>query len=316
MPHIPYHARRFAGAFTAVNGHHDLNVNWAFLIWSAISVGRANFPDVLRHGQFSLFELVYRVGLVYANVYEDEAGHLRRSSAYKALDPSEKSAVSYFLGLVIAKAFAENVLHAPWMMHLAVYQNLLSPTFTSSSRPDLVGQTTSGDWIVLESKGRSNRFDAKALATARTQARALGLVSGQAVSMQVGIVTHFSDGRLHFTVSDPPSRRQELSVSRERFLGDYYRPFVAWLGQDAHPLTIAGRSYRTRLIDSVDVRIGLASDLSALQLPSTRVNSLGREPVEQGAIYAGRDGLLVELGPLWSVENMRVEPSVRRVPIL
>ncbi len=111
---------------------------------------------IFRYGQFSLFEITYRSALIYANLCDDGAGRIKRSEAYDGLDPSEKGAVSYFLGLTLAKAFAERELDVPWLMHLDVYRKELAPVLSGQSRPDLVGQTTGGSWVVIEAKGRTS----------------------------------------------------------------------------------------------------------------------------------------------------------------
>ena len=113
MPKIAYKASGFSAPFTSVNGASDLNVSWQFLVWSAITVGRAELFDVTRYGEFSLFEIVYRTAILYANLYVDGTDRLRQSAAYRGLDPSEKGAISYFLGMTMTKAFAEARLRVP-----------------------------------------------------------------------------------------------------------------------------------------------------------------------------------------------------------
>jgi len=41
MPLIPYRATNFPGAFTPVNGHAEINITWAQLVWTAVTAGKA-----------------------------------------------------------------------------------------------------------------------------------------------------------------------------------------------------------------------------------------------------------------------------------
>jgi hypothetical protein len=285
------------------------------LVWAAISVGKAELLHITRYGQFSLFEIAYRGAMIFANLAEDGAGRFARSAAYDGLDPSEKGAISYFLGLTMAKAFAENLLQVPWLMHLDVYRDELSVALDGKSRPDLVGQTATGHWIAIESKGRSNDFDAKALVSAKSQADMLGSVDGQMPAALVGMVTHFSDKQLQLAVSDPPPRdrheRVHLPLTRSKLLEGYYRPFRTWLESEpqAHAIEKGDATYVVSQVDSVDLTVGLAMDFMTEKLPQSEIRA--RRPSHGPSFYAGSDGVLVEVGRLWSPANMRKEPQER-----
>src|SRR5207245_4150339 len=109
-------------------------------------------------------------------------------------------------------------------------------------RPDLVGQTVDGDWIGIESKGRTRGHDPQALARAKEQAGMLESVDGETPSLLIGMVTHFGDGQLQLIASDPPARdrrdRVRLPLSRTRLLHAYYRPFQTWLESEPQTRTI------------------------------------------------------------------------------
>ena len=104
MPVITYNASNFPAAYhPQLAGRRLLSFTMADLVWAAISVGRAELLHLLRYGPFSIFEIVYRAAMLFANLQETTANTFRRSSAYDGLDPSEKSAISYFLGMTLAK---------------------------------------------------------------------------------------------------------------------------------------------------------------------------------------------------------------------
>ncbi len=137
--------------------------SWAQLVWAAITVGkgglRTNRKAAKNLGYYARFEKAYRSNMLYANLLCDRNDHtLRRTSAYDALDRSEKSAMSYFFGLTIAKLLAERYVDTPWLTHFEQFERhhtIIPPS--SPSRPDLVGATrgTTQRWVLAEAKGRT-----------------------------------------------------------------------------------------------------------------------------------------------------------------
>ena len=75
----------------------QIPVSWAEVVHAAITVGRANRDAVFRHGLYSTYEMLYRASMIYANL-RARRERITATSAFRALDPSEKSAVTYSLG--------------------------------------------------------------------------------------------------------------------------------------------------------------------------------------------------------------------------
>ena len=102
---------------------------------------------------------------------EERGGYWHKSDAYSRLDPSEKSAVSYFLGMTQAKITCELLLGVPHLLHVDAALALIGRQ-TRASRPDLIGfdPTTAAYTIAVEAKGRSNGWDEEAISKAKTQA--------------------------------------------------------------------------------------------------------------------------------------------------
>src|SRR5258706_7087235 len=132
MPMIPITVQNFPAAGAVQNGRSNLPVSWAKLVWSAVSVGKASRADIAQHGRFSLFEIAYRSAMIYANLKASTDGYFDRSSAYEGLDPSEKGAISYFLGIALTKVFASEVLGVPWLMHVDLYRQRFGLTLPPS----------------------------------------------------------------------------------------------------------------------------------------------------------------------------------------
>jgi hypothetical protein len=300
----------------------DLTLSWAELIWAAITVGRAELLHVFRHADYSLFEISYRVAILFANLCELDTGRIIRSDAYIGLDPSEKSAISYFLGMTLTKAAVHRLCAVPWLMHMDVYRADLGATFSSGrARPDLVGKDSQGRWVVVESKGRSNGFDGRALASAREQAQKLTDISGEKPYMAIGTLVHFDAGVLQIHLRDPESDTEEkvsIPLTSERFFEGYYRPFRNWLQRNtaARSVIIQGRTFFEVPLGHLDLAIGLEAALLKDSPISERANSaaefardFAREPQER--VFVGADGILVRTGSLWDSNNMRQQPQER-----
>src|SRR5207249_1860365 len=98
---------------------------------------------------------------------------------------------NYFLGMTFCKLFCAELLDAPWLLHLDVFRPQLNPVLTGRSRPDLVGQNGTGDWIALESKGRVSIPNKQARVKAKDQALRLVGISGSPPVLHIGAITYF-----------------------------------------------------------------------------------------------------------------------------
>ena len=295
-----------------------MDVAWSELVWAAISVGRAGMRQILRFGIYSVFEIVYRTALVYANLRETPSGYLTRSDAYNALDPSEKGAVSYFLGLTASKLFAERCLQVPWLLHLDVYRARLGAVLRPGrSKPDLIGRDSNGNWVVVESKGRTNGFDEDALAKAKAQARRVRTISGSSPRFRVGMQAYFESSQLRLAIDDPDREEDgallDLPITPEMINHEYYQPFRAWLdrGDRVERIPVGNRVYVVRVEPALDFAVGLAEERYSGAPTAAGANA---EEIVQRRVedqFAGTDGVLVQLGPGWSSERMRQQPEDR-----
>ena len=164
MINISYITEDFpAGRLT--NGSARLQVTWDEILWAAITVGRPNRHYVFMHGDASAYEAIFRWSLVRMSLeqYGSRRLYLQRTNAAKTLDPTEKGAVSYFLGMTFCKLFATKLLNTPWLLHLDVFGHQLNAVLNSRSRPDLVGmEQATGGWHAFECKGRVSQPDSTA----------------------------------------------------------------------------------------------------------------------------------------------------------
>jgi hypothetical protein len=202
---IDYESERFPPRSGVANGYATLNTSWDELLWAAVTIGRPNRNFVFRHGLYSQFEALFRWSLVRMALQQRSTGQNRLSltDAAKTLDPSEKGAVNYFLGMTLCKLFASRLLRAPWMMHLDVFRPQLNAVLRGRSRPDLVGQTNSGDWVAIESKGRLGCPGVALKHGAKLQAQRVIQISGVRPSFHIGGITYFRGDTIHYFWRDP-----------------------------------------------------------------------------------------------------------------
>jgi hypothetical protein len=310
MPTIPYRATNFSGAFAQLNTNKtELTVAWAQLVWAAITVGKAA-GDQYAYGIYSTLEGLHRASMIRAYLMQTASGHIARTMPYQLSDPSEKTSISFYLGMTLAKLFAELLFDVPRMLHFAIYaQNYQVQAAPGESRPDLIGLSNSGEWFVFEAKGRSNNFDPDALGTAKEQAEQIQSIDNLTPACSVACQAYFTSA-LSFRMDDPPPRNSDRSrtieISQPDFRHAYDGPIrkvIELRGVNA-PLSYGNRRFRGASVEEADLWIGV---LEADQ--STPVKSEA-DPIIQDE-YLGGDDVLVRLGPTWSEANMRLQPHLR-----
>ena len=230
MLRIPYESEHFPPG-TVQNGRGTLCVTWGDILWAAVTVGRPNRYSVFRHGTASIYEAFFRWSLTRMALEQHTPTdiYLQRTNAAKTLDPTEKGAVSYFLGMTFCKLFADKLLHTPWLVHLDVCRPQLDPILSGRSRPDLVGQENdSGRWHGFECKGRVSPTSSTVKTKAKNQAQRLLSVNQVACSMHIGAITYFRNNILEFYWRDPiPKEKNPIEIDLPSNLWRYYYQPVA-----------------------------------------------------------------------------------------
>lgn len=284
------------------------------LMWSAITVGRANFIDVLSNGIYSEYEILYRASIVFANIAQNGVT-LVKSSAYENLDPSEKGAVSYFLGLTFTKLLSAKLLNIPWLLHIDVYREQFTRNgqafgFGSSrSRPDLIGLDNLRRWIVIESKGRTNSMRGNVLEEAKNQTKKLRKIGTEDPELRVAVVTHFTNGQLIVDWSDPEGFNEDyfdIQTDTEEYLANYYKLIFNILSSKNND-TKEFNGFITYTFDNINLTIGLDRKIfnayKTLNLKTiVHINIFKPEQlssIEDQDFFVGIDGIVVGLGSNW-----------------
>lgn len=314
------------GPFVVPSGTREMLLTWHDIVWAGITVGRRNWREVRKHGVHSWFEMIYRAGILLANLRVGSGNRLARSSAYDALDQSEKGAVSYFLGMTLSKAFADKVLDVPWLVHMSTFTNgaYLSPDLIGFRRSDPMMQR---EWVVIESKGRTGGLPAKLVLAAVQQAKAVpnliwkGMPLNPALSLAA--ITYFRRHQLRMHIEDPETDRkgEPVDVSEERLLSAYYEPVQSLLNADRFERRLRnwnGQEFLMAVIPELDMEVGMLAALPDLLSSGKAFDDLGQaikaiREIESGSsdMVVHQDGIAIFLGPRWNEKSMKLSISER-----
>lgn len=303
---IPYESEHFPQD-TVQNGKDELYVTWDEILWAAITVGRPNRYAVFQHGDTSLYEAFYRWSLIRMALEQRSptTRYLSRTDAARTLDPSEKAAVSYFLGMTFCKLFATKCLNTPWLLHLDVFRPQLDLVLNARSRPDLIGKEHgSGDWYAFESKGRSNPIDSTVKDKAKLQAQRLVSVDQVACSMHIGAITYLRNDELQFYWRDPiPEKGNPIEIDLPpnswRY---YYQPVSEIIKNRDFDIKYDSENNRSIYIKNHDLVIRI-HHLIAENLISNEWEQAQKTAMESVEIFHENgyqpDGLFVQAGDSW-----------------
>jgi hypothetical protein len=288
-------------------GAGALTVTWDEIIWAALTIGRPSVHHVWQHGTASFHEAILRLSIVRMAIEQNgqNATRLRRTSALKNLDPTEKGAISYFLGMTFCKLFASRLLKTPWLLHLDVFRSEIPAYVLGRSRPDLFGQQSgTGHWLAFETKGRDSKPSAAERTKAKQQATRLLSVAGSACTLHVGTFTFFVNDALNFHWIDPPTEGGQLVKVPE--IGEgwryYYEPARAlWMARGD-----AGRDPQTGSVTVTLAEFDLKLHIHKVIVPFLLLETW--EAAQRAAFDAEDllladgfrpDGLRIECGTSW-----------------
>jgi hypothetical protein len=305
---IDFEATKFPAKSPLKNGHHILSVTWEDILWSAISVGRPSVHSIFKHGDVSEFEAIFRLSLVRMALEQrsSKSKRLRRTDAFKELDPSERGAINYFLGLTMAKLVADKQLGAPYLLHLDVFGKQLKAVLKQRSRPDLVGQTSSGDWIALESKGRSSAPNNSSKNKAKQQAQRITTIQGHVPKYTVASFSFFDGDALKIYWEDPkPKARDEIEVSFPASAWRlHYLPLLRLIQRNRAALRAMRDNGQLMAVEGADISVGIHPSVlrRLIDLPETDPRPTTDHKI--GDPFR-RDGIAVITGASWKSPLIR-----------
>lgn len=175
-------------------------------------------------------ELLYKLFLV-ETALDTEGDRLKKSRKIAYLDSSEKSVMSYYLGMFFTKLVSRRLYGVDYLTHLNLIEKMngggFIDFFAGEWRPDMIGYRLSDDsWSVWEAKGGSNRRE-QALRKGSQQVAAIASVNGKKPDPAAVCMTYYERGYLCGVVRDPePEGGEAVQFDQERFFRSYYRPII------------------------------------------------------------------------------------------
>lgn len=298
-------------------------VTWGDVIWASVSVGKLSLSDIFRHGPFSTSEIRFKTHLLYANLMQKTSGEFGRSPLYDSLDSTEKGAVSYFLGMAMAKLFVSRLFGVHWLVHLEKLRRYRAIRLVGKSRPDLIGATSAGQWVVVEAKGRTNLFSQAAIDKAKDQTRMVRTISGSPPSLKIATESYFSRN-LQIRLVDPNEYEPNavsVEIEGSDFVRTYYEPFVTLLdGSEWRNVSVDQRTFLCTSDADSGVSIGLSTEvfkaLKDRQLSfgaiADVVGRVGDPTTVDRTIYqVYPDGLAIGVDHRWADATMAHTPERR-----
>lgn len=330
MPRFPAQLSNFSGPFAGVNGSYDLSPSWGDLVRAAVTTGYPNLAAATMPATFHRsWAVLFRASIVLAFLDAPLGDRIVRSDDYNRADRSEKGSISYYLGLFGAKLGAELLLRTPWLLHYDAYHRLAQGVGPIARRPDLIGQSITGEWIAVEAKGRTNGWTDVLRAAAKAQARTLDQVvhpggATEPIEANVASITFFDGEGWCLLMDDPPAKPQplRLNASLNQIYRAYYEPVLAYVGaaleqEQAESVEIGDVGFKVVHDPDLDLFIGVANavietrgaELEALRSPLSAVieasdgrnrRRLPQVEDEEGRAWSlGEDGVIVRLGDRW-----------------
>jgi hypothetical protein len=307
MPFVEYDHDDFPTG-TLPSYERRLDVTWDDLLWSATTVGRPNLYHVFQHGDPSVYEAIFRWSMIRMALEQrgPRGTRFSRTDTFKHMDPTEKGAVNYFLGLVICKLFAAKRLAAPWTLHLDIWRNALNVALLSGrSRPDMIAQSaTSAEWYAFECKGRASAPGEPEKRKAKNQAIRIVSVGGANCALHIGAITFYRNDTLQFYWRDPePKSREPIRIPRPgNAWAEYYQPFTEVYRMYAPDAERAPASGSRASIEQLDLTLKLHPSIAELLFASDWQGARRQARELQVEFKEGGyqpDGLAVIAGDSW-----------------
>ena len=196
------------------------------------------------------YELFYKINLIQCALDElpdpddPDKALLVLSENLRYLDPSEKSVLSYYIGMFFTKLISEKIFHVPYLIHLSIAQMKHTIQFDGKERPDLIGYNLiNDDYSVFEAKGRINFIQAT-LDKACAQTRSVRYISRHKPSLRIANMTYFRKNILRSAIQKPKGIGEvSMDFPPDKLLQQYYRPVCELIDAASGP-NIAGHTFQ------------------------------------------------------------------------
>lgn len=204
------------------NGPSFLDVSAHEVRKAAEEVGATS--SVFGQPKRTLREIAWRRNMILSNL-DQPPGGWEQNSSYKRLDPSEKSGVSYYLGMVLPAIVAKKMWNTPHLVHVDAVLQILGKKIGNVRRPDLVGYAQGATAkslgrLLLEAKGRTHGFAQPPVTKAKAQLNnaphaVLQLVGSTAT--RIASLAYFENDLWEGFMIDPPGTPVRSPYSDDEF---------------------------------------------------------------------------------------------------
>lgn len=310
------------------DGTSDTELSFSRLVHAAVTAGHdRGWRQAIAADMAAQWELLWKTSALRAAVSQQNTprGHWRPALArlfptkrFLQMDPSERRALSYHLGITLAVAWARKTLRIPWLLHLDVYREQLDANFQpGDSRPDLVGRHADGSWAVFEAKGRSSAPSQDAETKAKNQSNRVIDIGGVVPSGCFAFFSYFSVDRIavgrrkpkvvHLRAIDPkPGGGSEDEISlplltTDKFFQIYYAPWQKLVANSN--LTQQEGPFTWRRLEDLDFRVGM---LTRVALALEQEHFADVPEIIQG--LTSTDGLSEQF-PDWAGDGLVIQPG-------
>lgn len=211
MSRIKVSASNYPYPYSRLNHVHDWQVSKIRLVHSVLTVGIPSFT--ISMGDTSAVQHALGKSLLVSSAVDWTMANLQAPMSYRLLEQSEKTNISYWLGMGFAKIAAHRLLRVSDLQHtgpLLSAGHLKLASSKSKVLADLVGRDRSGNWHVFEAKGRSKIPRSAELTNWKRQAQSISHVNGVAVATNSRSLV-VTGGKYQMLVLDPPAGTIEPS---------------------------------------------------------------------------------------------------------
>lgn len=183
----------------------------------------AAFPEKKR------LEFLYKLFLV-ETALDAEGDRLKKAKKTAYLDSSEKSVISYYMGMFFTKMISHRLYKSEYLTNLNLIETPdgkeFIDFFASEWRPEMIGyKPDTQKWSVWEAKGGSN-YREQALKKGAAQLRSIGMLNSSKPDPAAVCMTYYDHGYLCGILREPDgdTEGEQLKFSEEAFYKAYYRP--------------------------------------------------------------------------------------------
>lgn len=242
------------------NGNEDFSFITEDLIRSAITVGKKSWEQVYITPYFSEREVLFRIEMIYAFLVMSKSDdYLRKSENFYTMDPSEKGAINYFLGMIFSHLMSCWKFNVVWLVHLDSFdKSKIERNTKSRMKPDFIGITKENKKIVVEAKGWTDKKQER-VEKAKQQLNAVLSVNNEKDILKIASVFYEKNKSLFLDIVDPEDKGLlEISSEKSDYLLDYYSRVYMLIKRNGNSKeTINGCEFITCKISCETIKVGL-----------------------------------------------------------